>query len=105
MTAGRNVPLRKYYQAATKHTFEEVGDGTVKVTDAEGRTGLFHWGGRWIEGELTQANQQMVLWCGGPTLPPEMNFRWVEAPLHRGTKENPWPWPEQNAPAKAGPTR
>jgi hypothetical protein len=100
MSSKHNVALRRYWHAAKKHMLEEVGDGTVRVTDAEGRTGLFHWSGRWISGEITQANQQMVLWCGGPNLPPDMNFRWVETPLEMGTKEHPWPWPEKNAPAK-----
>ena len=101
MTAKHNAALRKYYQSATKHTFEEVGDGTVRVTDADGRTGLFHWDGPWIEGEITQANQQMLMWCGGPCLPPGMNFRWTEPPPHMGTKEHPWPWPVKNAPARS----
>jgi hypothetical protein len=95
-----NIPLRKYYQANARHTFEEVGDGTVRVTDEAGRTGLFHWDGRWISGEITQAQRQMLLWCGGPALPPEMNFRWVEPPPHMGTPENPWPQPTDPAPAK-----
>lgn len=100
MKAKHNAALRKYYHAADKHTLEEIGDGTVQVTDAQGRTGLFHWSGPWIEGEITQANQQMLLWCGGPRTPPEMTFRWVEAPCHMGTKEHPWPWPEKNVPVK-----
>jgi len=99
MKAKSNVPLRKYYHPPAKHTFEEVGDGTVMVTDDEGRTGRFHYKGPWIEGELTQCSLQMLLWCGGPDLPPDMNFRWIESPAHMGTKEHPWPWP--NPPMKA----
>lgn len=97
MTDRHNVALRKYYHSQAKQTFEEVGDGTVRVTDALGRTGLFHWNGVWIEGEITQAHRQMLLWCGGPGLPADMNFRWVEAPPHMGTPQHPWPRPAQKA--------
>lgn len=91
----KDPALRKYYHIPAKHTFEEVGDGTVRVTAADGRSGLFHWTGRWIEGDLTQCNLHMLSWCGSPPTPPEMNFRWVESPPHMGTPEHPWPWPEK----------
>jgi len=97
---GDGTSRRKYYHIPARHTFEEVGEGVVRVTDAEGRNGLFHWTGRWIEGELTQCNLHMLEWCGGPRLPPEMNFRWVEAPPHMGAPGHPWPWPEPRIPAK-----
>jgi hypothetical protein len=92
-----DAALRRYYYPPAQHTFEEVGDGTVRVTDAQGRTGLFHWDGEWISGEITQAHQQMLLWCGGPALPADMNFRWIEAPPEMGTPGHPWPRPEKSA--------
>ncbi|MBV9994485.1 MAG: hypothetical protein JO127_04660 [Caulobacteraceae bacterium] len=98
--AKHDAALRKYYHVSARQTFEEVGDGVVRVTADDGRTGLFRWSGEWIEGELTQCSAQMLLWCGGPNLPPDMNFRWVEAPRHMGTSEHPWPWPDPPAPAR-----
>ncbi len=81
MTLPNTPPLRKYYHIPFKHTFEEVGDGTVRVTDDNGDTGLFKWTGEYIEGEITQANLHMLFWCGGPDVAPGMNFRWVEYPI------------------------
>jgi hypothetical protein len=69
---------------------EEVGDGLVKVTDESGRWGIFRWDGPWVEGEVTQCNLHMLIWCGGPRLPKEMNYRWPEVPADT-TRPSGWP--------------
>lgn len=92
MSADNNVPLRKYRYVAGNQMFEEVEPGKVRVTDAEGRSGLFHWDGRFIEGELTTVNSHMLAFVGGPTLPKALNYRWIEltADVNR-----PSGWPEE----------
>lgn len=85
-----NEPLRKHYHVLGKQTFEEVGDGIVRVTDLEGRWGLFRWTGEYIEGELTQCSQQMLRWVGGPNIPKECNYRWTEVPADIN-RESGWP--------------
>jgi hypothetical protein len=91
VTEGSNRPPRKYYYCAFKQTFEELGDGKVKVTAEDGRTGIFRWDGPYIEGDLTEANIHMLNWTGGPTVPPECNFRWSTVPTD---PSRPSGWPE-----------
>ena len=86
-----NQPLRKYYHVLGKHTFEEIGDGLVRVTDEEGRSGVFRWTGEYVEGELTQCSLHMLIWTGGPNLPKELNYRWPEVPADIN---RPSGWPE-----------
>lgn len=74
------VPLRRYYCVPDKRTYEEQPDGTVLVTDAEGRQGRFKVSGQCVEGVLRQTNVHMLNWVGGHALPRECNFRWVEYP-------------------------
>jgi hypothetical protein len=84
-------PWRKYVHQAALLTYEEIADGQVRVTDGGGRTGIFRWDGRYIEGELTQANQHMLLWCGGPDIPTEFRYQWAEVPID---VDRPSGWPE-----------
>ena len=88
---GAAEPLRRYYHTAMKAMYEEVAPGVVKVTDKEGRTGVFSWKGPWIEGELTQANIHMLLLCGGPWLPKDFRYHWTETPED---PRRPSGWPE-----------
>ena len=44
------MPLRKYYMHMTQQTYEEVAEGIVRVTNRDGKTGVFRWSGEWIEG-------------------------------------------------------
>jgi len=51
--------------------YEAIGDGLVRVEDkAKGKSGVFRWDGTWIEGELTYADPHMLIYVGGPDLPP-----------------------------------
>lgn len=73
-------PLRRYYCVPDKRIYHEQADGSVLVTDTDGRQGRFKPSGEWIEGELRQTNIHMLNWVGGHGLPRECNFRWVEYP-------------------------
>jgi hypothetical protein len=53
-------------------------DGTVKV-DNNGVVGLFTRDGRYLSGEIKQADPHLVQWLGGPQLPQGMGSR-----RHRG---------------------
>lgn len=87
------MSLRKYEYVAAKQTYEEIGDGLVRVTDHKsGKTGVFHWDGRWVEGDLRTANSNMTTFCGGPNIPPEFNYRWPEVPADTSRASG---WPEQ----------
>ena len=46
--------------------YEQDGNGNVRVTDVDGRTGLFTQEGRWLEGELRESDPHMCGWVGGP---------------------------------------
>jgi hypothetical protein len=48
--------------------YEELGDGLVRV-EKRGLVGIFRGDGRYIEGDLTYADQHMLNWVGGPALP------------------------------------
>jgi hypothetical protein len=78
VSAEGNNPLRKYYHVAEKLTFEELGDGTVRVSSEEGKSGIFHWDGRFVSGDLTTVNQHMLAYVGGPSVPKAFNYRWTE---------------------------
>ncbi|HTO57187.1 MAG TPA: hypothetical protein VMJ74_05300 [Pseudomonadales bacterium] len=54
------------------------GDGRVKV-ELNGSTGYFTAEGRWLEGDIKQADPHMSLWLAGPQLPPGLGSR-----RHRG---------------------
>lgn len=41
--------------------YELQDDGTIKITDGK-REGLFHGDGRWISGEIRQADPQLCVW-------------------------------------------
>ena len=84
-------PFRKHRYGPMKQTFEEIPDGRVRVTADDGRWGIFHWNGPWIEGDLTQANVHMLVWTGGPDTPPEFRYRWSEVPVD---PSRPSGWPE-----------
>jgi hypothetical protein len=87
-----NQPPRKYYDVAGKQTFEEIGDGLVRVTSAAGRSGVFRWTGEWVEGDLTECNLHMLSWTGGPTFPKALNYRWTQVPTDIN---RPSGWPEE----------
>jgi len=90
----RNAPahLRKWRYPHMKETYEEVGDGTVRVTRDDGRSGIFSLDGKHLSGDLTHANIGMLLWTGSPHLPDECDYSWKEVPCD---PERPSGWPEQ----------
>jgi hypothetical protein len=53
-------------------------DGRVKV-ELNGAVGFFTADGRWLEGEIRQADPHMSLWLAGPQLPAGLAGR-----RHRG---------------------
>ena len=60
---------------AIKHPFtaaiyELQPDGTVLITDGDSQ-GLFKRDGRWISGELREADPQMCVWISNQPPPPE----------------------------------
>jgi len=46
--------------------YEQDGDGHVRVTETDGRSGLFEVNGKWITGVLLQADPHVCGWVGGP---------------------------------------
>jgi phenylpropionate dioxygenase-like ring-hydroxylating dioxygenase large terminal subunit len=63
--------------------YQELGDGIVRVEDKEhGKHGLFKSDGTWIEGELTYADSQLLLYVGGPNVPPGYDVYWGMLPLN-----------------------
>jgi hypothetical protein len=85
-------PLRKYRYSAFHTTYEQQPDGTVLVTHDDGRKGRFALDGRYLEGDLTQANKHMVFMTGGPDLPDACRYRWGEVPVDIN---RPSGWPEE----------
>ena len=83
--------MRKYFMNATRQVFEEVGGGLVRVTAADGKSGLFHVDGRWIEGDVRDANVHMLTWTGGPRMDDPFRYRWGNLPAD---PERPSGWPE-----------
>jgi phenylpropionate dioxygenase-like ring-hydroxylating dioxygenase large terminal subunit len=69
--------------------YEELGDGRVRVDDkARGVWGIFKWDGTWVEGILTHADPQMLLYIGGPNLPPGKDVYWgMTPPVANETEE------------------
>ncbi len=45
--------------------YEPAGPGRVRVTSGE-RSGVFGTDGRWIEGDVEEADPQLCGWVGGP---------------------------------------
>ena len=92
MTGRNSPPLRSYRHGAFKTTYAQQPDGTILVTHDDGREGRFHVDGRYIEGDLTQANRHMLYFAGGPALPDACRYRWGEVPVD---PDRPSGWPEE----------
>lgn len=52
----------------SKARYERNDDGTIKVTATDGRVGVFQRNGKWVSGELREADAQVCGWVGGPRL-------------------------------------
>jgi hypothetical protein len=50
--------------------YERETDGTVRVTDVDGRTGWFTGTGEHVRGELRWADPHLLDWVGGPQAAP-----------------------------------
>ena len=46
----------------TRLKYERLDDGTVKVSDKNGRSGVFDRNGVWISGERKSADPLMCVW-------------------------------------------
>jgi hypothetical protein len=75
----------------TQQIYEEIGDGLVRVTNRDGKSGVFDRNGRWIEGDVRDANTNMLVYTAGPDLPRDFVYRWLSVPAdpHRASG-----WPE-----------
>ncbi|MDB5714836.1 MAG: hypothetical protein JWO15_2233 [Sphingomonadales bacterium] len=91
MTEAGGAPKRKYKICVSEEVYEELDGGLVRVTARDGRTGTFRCDGRWLEGDLREANLNMLIFCGGPNVPTIFNYRWPEVPA---AIDRPSGWPE-----------
>lgn len=64
--------MRRKQHPMSGTIYEDLGDGLVKVTKGS-ESGVFQCDGRWVEGAVTQADLHMLVWVGGPNLPPRAN--------------------------------
>lgn len=87
------MTLRSYHHHEADATFDELGDGLVRVTDARGVSGVFRWNGPWVEGPLRDANLHMLIYTGGPNIPAEFNYR--SNPIVFADINRPSGWPEK----------
>jgi hypothetical protein len=83
--------MRRYFMHMTNQTFEEIGEGLVRVTNPDGKTGVFTWEGRWIEGDVRDVNVNMLIYTGGPDVERGFDFRWTRMPQ---ALDRPSGWPE-----------
>ena len=86
------MTLRKYYMHVTQQTFEEIGEGLVRVTNRDGKSGVFRWDGPWVEGDLRDVNTNMLVYTGGPDTLAAFKYRWVTVPADI---ERASGWPEE----------
>lgn len=64
----------------TRALYERDGDGNVLITETDGTWGRFTKQGRWIEGDVREADPHLCGWVAGPIIG---NHRMVEtAPKH-----------------------
>ena len=88
--------LRKFIMHMTHQTYEEIGGGLVRVTNRDGKTGVFRWDGPWVEGDVRDANSNMLLFTGGPDVQPGFKFRWTVMPADIKRASG---WPKDLEPA------
>tara|TARA_B100000953_G_scaffold256341_1_gene220437 strand:+ start:1727 stop:1939 length:213 start_codon:yes stop_codon:yes gene_type:complete len=56
---GENGGLRHGFSNAL---YQRVAENQVKVTTENGETGIFDGEGRWIEGEVYEADPELCIW-------------------------------------------
>lgn len=65
----------------TGAVYQELEDGLVKVEDKErGKSGVFRWDGKHVEGDLTQADPHLLRFIGGPVMRKEKDIFWSFMP-------------------------
>ncbi len=52
----------------TRALYERDGDGAIRVTRPDGTWGRFTGEGRWLEGELREADPHLCGWVAGPVI-------------------------------------
>jgi hypothetical protein len=57
--------MRGILHPFSKALYEQDGDGNIRVTDGP-FSGIFTIEGRWISGELREADPHLCGWVGGP---------------------------------------
>ena len=73
--------MRREPHPLTGTIYEDLGEGRVKVQKSGSNAyGIFTWQGEWLEGEVTQADPQMLLYIAGPDLPRDHEVIWMSAP-------------------------
>jgi hypothetical protein len=50
-------------------TYDLTEDGAVRVVTRDGAEGFFDRHGRWLRGDVRQADPHLCLWIGGKELP------------------------------------
>lgn len=78
--------MRREYHPISGMLYEEVDGGRVRVSKGS-KFGLFEWTGRYLEGEITQADIHLLSFVGGPDVPPQFNFSHRELPEADSRKE------------------
>ena len=62
-------------------TYQELGEGIVEVVDTKrGRSGKFRYDGSWLEGDLTHADPEFLIYVGGPKPSAQQDVYWGMSP-------------------------
>ena len=73
------MPRKLHMLTGAVYDCEE--DGVARVTTPDGRTGRFDDTGRWLDGELREADPHLCLWVAGRQLPLGMRANTKDLPL------------------------
>ena len=68
--------------------YESEGERIALVTMPDGRSGRFDDTGRWLSGELKEADPHLCLWVAGRQLPAGMKANTKDLPLEARKKES-----------------
>ena len=68
--------------------YESESEGVALVTTPDGRSGRFDDMGRWLSGELKEADPHLCLWVAGRQLPAGMKANTKDLPLEARKKEH-----------------
>lgn len=93
--------MRRYVMHLTQQIYEEIGEGRVRVTNRDGKSGVFDLNGRWIEGDVHDANVNMLVYTAGPEMPAGFSYRWLAVPADT-RRPSGWPAPLEERLVAAG---